>query len=164
LCAGLKVSLILIHSLFYLYLILLFHNIALSCKWIISCELQVGKTARIAEVETFLLQWGGQNTGWRADVENQSLVSVRQSLLSSVRTLPLILLSESSCKLNLQNVLSSLGNGTFRLYLYVLFKVLMFVVQVNTSHDLMLCSFHSSSLLDALHNRIYASNKTGSVA
>jgi len=51
LCAGVKVSLILTHSLLYLYLILLLHNIALSCKWITSCELQVGKTARIADVE-----------------------------------------------------------------------------------------------------------------
>ena len=47
--AGLKVSLILTHSLLYFYLILLLHNSALSCIWIISCELQVGKTVRTAD-------------------------------------------------------------------------------------------------------------------
>jgi len=115
LCAGLKVSLLLTHSLLYLYLISLLHNIVLSCKWITSCELQVGKTARVADVLEKFLRQGGQNTGLTADVENQSLVSVGQTLLSSVRTLRRILLSEPSCKLKLQNVLSNLGNGNFLL-------------------------------------------------
>jgi hypothetical protein len=73
------------------------------------------------------------------------MVSVGRSLLSSVRALPHILLSEPSCKHNLQNVLSNLGNGTFRLYLYVLLKVHMFVVLVITSHDHMLRSSDSCS-------------------
>jgi hypothetical protein len=106
------------HSLFYLYLILLLPNIAQSCRWIISCELQVGKTARIADVVEKFLRPGGGGKEHRLDSgcgELESLVSVTQSLLSSVRIL--LIICYPTIQLNLQNILSNLSNGTLRLHL-----------------------------------------------
>jgi len=80
---------------------LVLRNIALNCKWIISCELQVGKTARIADVEEkFLRKWRG--TEHRLDSRCGELESLCQSGSHSFQVfVPFLIFCYPSLRFNL---------------------------------------------------------------